>query len=389
MKVTKTLLRLQNMAQAEILTYIPAGKLDEIKANDQNPLFKVFSIAHEGISNGTVIGLGKTALRWLQNSVAKIYEKLRPGTALFYDHEPGTNSHKGRTKIGEVISKAKQVISDTVHTVAITYIYPEFRKWDLDVASFEGDVTLPENLLNTPTIDPADIGEITGIALGNSAKMQPAFSNATLQGALQMMAENGEKKMKRNLQNDIPENLTFAQVLEYVKTQKVQPSDLFGADALKEDQTVQGIIKDGNKDTYHQAKRLEIEKAALKDKYDQEKKDLEEKLKNSLAKNAQIEAKDLTPEIFKERKLDEISQKFINKKLDKEFKPEDPENTKAELNKFIDVQVKEIEALREEGIIPKATEKSGETKIDTGGAPGSKFKAPANNEEMEKVQAEL
>ena len=369
MEIKNTILNIQNMADGDIINNIPESKLNEIKEKDNHPVFKAFTIAHEGVSNGNIIGLGKTALRWLTNSVEKIYDKLKLGTKLFYNHVDGTNDSKGRIQMGEVVSKVKQVANGLTNIIAVGYIYPMYKDIEVDIASFEGDITLPDNLKNTPTIVPEKIRDITGIALGSSKKSQPAFKNATLQGALQMMAE-GEKQME----------LTFEEVLKFVKNNKVVPSDLYDIDMLKDDSTVKNIVKNGNKDTYYQAKRIAEEKETLKTTYEKEITDLKSKLKDININNAKIQAEKMVKDIYTKRKLDDISIKFIDRKITKEFKPENPEELDKEINIFIDNKIDELTDLRKAGIVPDLAKK-----ID-GVGPNT---AIENKSDMEKVQSEL
>lgn len=345
MKVTRVTLQLQNMAASEIEGHIEPGVLERIKTKDSNPLFNAYSIAHEGISEGNVIGLGKVALKWLQNSIVKIFSKVKIGTKMLYGHKPGTNEHRDRPVCGEVVGKAIEKKDNITHALAIGYIYPEHRDKKLDVASFEGDVDLPDNLLNTPVIEEDKISEITGIALGDSEKIKPAFKGAVLQTALQMFDEGGIMPIK------------IEDVLAYLKENPgVHVSSIVDKEHLAKDPVVIDLIQSKNSNTWHQIERLKAEKITLQEKHDAEMKDLKDKSGVTSAKLLKIESVGLKDDILKERKFKEPMVKFINKRF-KVFEPKDPEKVKSELNEFVDNTVDEYKELVTDGIIPDDTKK--------------------------------
>lgn len=175
--------KLQQMASSEIIDIIPKDIYEDIKRKDAHPLFQAYVVGHEGEIEGTVVGYGKKILHWFSSAINKLWEKLKYGTKIFHGHNVDS-SHEGRQSIGEVVGKAIKTIQNKVNAIAITYIYPEFRDLPLNVASIEADVQINSD----DSVHDVDVGDITGIALGNSKIDKPAFADATLLSQIQAMA---------------------------------------------------------------------------------------------------------------------------------------------------------------------------------------------------------
>jgi hypothetical protein len=179
--------KLQQMASSEILSIIPKDVYDNIKQRDEHPLFQAYVVGHEGEATGYMVGVGARVLNWFSSAINKIWKKLKYGTKLFHGHNTDS-SHEGRQSIGEVVGKAVKTIQSKVNAIAIAYIYPEYRDLPLDVASIEADVRInPDS-----SVQDVDVGDITGIALGNSAVEKPGFAGATLLSELQAMSKKLE-----------------------------------------------------------------------------------------------------------------------------------------------------------------------------------------------------
>ena len=175
--------KLQQMASSEIINIIPKDVYDDIKQRDPHPLFQAYVVGHEGEATGHMVGIGKRVLNWFSSAINKIWQKLNYGTKLFHGHNVDS-SHEGRKSIGEVVGKVVRIIKDKTHAIAIAYIYPEFRDLPLNVASIEADVRInPDN-----TVQDVDVGDVTGIALGNSAVDKPGFADAGLLSQIELMA---------------------------------------------------------------------------------------------------------------------------------------------------------------------------------------------------------
>lgn len=175
--------KLQQMASSEIIGVIPQDIFAKIKREDPHPLFQAYVVGHEGEIEGTMVGIGKKILHWFSSAINKIWANLQYGTKIFHGHNLDS-THEGRRSIGEVVGKAVKTIQSKTNAIAVAYIYPEYQDLPLNVASIEADVRInPDD-----SVHDVDVGEITGIALGNSALDKPAFEGATLLSQIQAMS---------------------------------------------------------------------------------------------------------------------------------------------------------------------------------------------------------
>jgi len=178
--------KLQQMASSEIMNIIPKDIYDEIKQRDPHPLFQAYVVGHEGEATGGVVGVGTKILNWFSSAINKIWKKLNYGTKIFHGHNIDS-SHGGRQSIGEVVGKAIKTIKDRVNAIAIMYIHPEFRDLPLNIASIEVDMDITDE-----NVHDKNVGDITGIALGNSAVEKPGFAGATLLSQIQAFANKSK-----------------------------------------------------------------------------------------------------------------------------------------------------------------------------------------------------
>ncbi len=179
--------KLQQMASSEIMNIIPKDIYEEIKQRDPHPLFQAYVVGHEGEATGEVVGVGTKILNWFSSAINKIWKKLNYGTKIFHGHNVDS-SHEGRQSIGEVVGKAIKTIKDKVNAIAIMYIHPEFRDLPLNIASIEVDMDINQD----GSVHDINVGDITGIALGNSAIDKPGFANAGLLSQIQTMSKKLE-----------------------------------------------------------------------------------------------------------------------------------------------------------------------------------------------------
>ncbi len=183
----KFIAKLQQMASSEIMSIIPKDVFDNIKQIDPHPLFQAYIVGHEGEVTATMVGIGKKVFHWFSSAINKIWEKLHYGTKIFHGHNVDS-SHGGRQSIGEVVGKAIRTIKSKTNAIAIVYIRPEYRDLPLNVASIEVDMKINAD----DSVHDVDVGDITGIALGNSEIDKPGFADATLLSQIQAMS----KKLK-------------------------------------------------------------------------------------------------------------------------------------------------------------------------------------------------
>lgn len=184
---------LQEMASDEVLEHVSASAYKRVRKSDDKPEFRAYVIGHEGESEGKVVGIGKVIKKWARSAIANITERLAVGTKVFHLHEM-TNDHEGRKPIGEVVGKALSDVAGKLSSIAIMYIYPEYRDMPLDVASIEADIMVPENVNPNARAVEVDVEDITAIALGNSQINKPGFAGASLLASLQEFAADASRE---------------------------------------------------------------------------------------------------------------------------------------------------------------------------------------------------
>jgi len=333
----RILARLQEMAGSDILSLIPASEYERIKADDKKPVFKAFVVGQEGFSTGRVEGEGNIVKRWLASAIQKLHDKLRFGIKVFHNHAE-TNRHEGRTAIGEIVGKALKMIDDRLSAVAVAYIKPEYRRLPLDVASIEADVRLRDD----DGVYDADVGEITGVALGSSAISKPGFAGATLLAQIQEFAEGRPRTThgRFTMENE----LTIEEVRQFLKAKKIQPSDVFDVGSLTDDPALKGYIESVEKRAKKGALgHLERDGEAFekqKGEWATKEADYLKKLKERDAEIGKTRVPQAFEKLAKERKLTEQQRKFISPRIEK-FEPTDPAKTEEELSKRLDAELDE------------------------------------------------
>jgi len=367
--IKKLLGRLQNMAKAEILRMIPADIYEKIKKQDDHPEFRVYAIAHEGTAKGTIIERPEIMKQsWFKKAVQKLTNVISYGIKLFHLHKAGTNDHELRQPIGEVVGKATKEINGKTYSMVAVYIYPEFRDMPLDIASIEADMVF-EKQRDSAIIK--DILKVTGIALGNSAVVKPAFAGATLLGTVQAFA----RRKKGGSMSD-----KVSEIKELLKEEGLKPSDVFDEDELRNDPIVVDYVKKEKQGEYLHRKRTDEAFDRARAEWEKEKKDLEAKIKQLSVEKTKFQVSDYLQELAQERNLNEVQVKFINKNL-KKFEINEPEKVKEELDKFIDEQLKDFEETQKLLLGDKADNK--EKEKDGKGTPPVEGNEPESEEEYE------
>lgn len=325
------------MAESEIRAMIPPYYFDNIKRRDPKPLFKAFVVGQEGQAESNWVGFGKVVKNWFKDAIGKLSRKIYPGLSLFYNHAETNEPDEDRREIGEVAGSRAQDVKGKFSAVIAAYIYPEYKKLTLDIASVEVDVFIDDS--GVDEIHAVNVDDVTGIALGNSAVDSPGFPGATLLGELQAFAgQSQSNKGGRDV------DITISDVKDFIKADKVKPSDLFGNDALTSDPFVKGYVEDERKDAssgeYGHRKRHETKFDSDREEWEKKEKAQAEEIKKLKTEGAKIKAVDLFNTKVKERKLDKKQTKFIEQKRT-DFEPEDLENLDKEVDKFMDGKLEE------------------------------------------------
>jgi len=364
MKIGATL---HAMAEGEILSLVSHGEYLRIKQMDPKPVFRAYVVGHEGTFTPTAVGIGKIVTQWFESAVRKLRDQIILGTKIFLGHGQ-TNVHDNRQSVGEIVGTALKTIKDKLSVVAIAYIRPEFRNIKLDIASIEAEVELTHD--EETGVYEAEVKDITGIALGDSSKETPAFAGATLIGEMQAFL-NQSQQYKQG--GDMA--LTTGEVREFIKSNNLKPSDLFGLEDLTSDPLISKHVttetRDGKSDLWNQRqrekddydKKIATEKEDRKKKEDELTKERDEALK--LVLEGKIPA--LVTKIKEERKLDENQTVFIDRVIKKFSASEKLEDLEKDLNSFFDEQIKEHQELGESVYGVPKKEKDPDPKKDGNG----------------------
>lgn len=395
--------QIQNMASSEILSMIPASEYERIKRKDPKPLFKAYVIGHEGESAGTLLGAGTVVAKWFTSAIRNLYEKIQFGLKIFHDHGKGTNSHEGRTPIGEVVGKALRQIKDRLSTIAVVYIKPEFRNIPLDVASIEAKIHFEEDENEVYT---AEVGEISAIALGNSAVNKPGFAGATL--LAQVQAFTVKKSAANHAVTSVPSkgkgitspcqhsegNMDKEEILAAIKAAGLHPSDLFDTETLSVDPAVTGLIRGEVKKAvageFRGRKDAEEKLEAQKKEFEQKISDLSSQVASKDAEILKTRIPALVAKASVDRKLTDQQKRFIESRIDR-FSPKKAETLEADLTKHLDDEIGEfkktadlfgikIEEQKPEG--EKTKEKGSGAEPSSGGGSGQiedKYLDPKQN----------
>lgn len=312
-----------------------------IKA-DPKACFRAYVIGHEGESTGKVVGIGRVIKKWARAAIEKINEKLAVGTKIFHMHSP-TNEHDGRKPIGEIVGKVLSDVANKLSSIAIAYIYPDYRDIPLDVASIEADIHLPEKIGPTVKISDVDVEEITGIALGNSAVVKPGFAGATLLASLQEFADNADRG---NRSKGGGETMTLDEIKTGIKEGRYRLSDVFGDDEISKDPSVLRLVRGETQAEFEHRTRTDKKFDEERAKWEKEKKTLEDQVKTADQKGLKSEAVEKLKDVISQRKLDEKQVKFVQKDFLK-FAPTTGDALIKDLNKFVDDQLTEYDQAAE------------------------------------------
>jgi len=360
--------RILNMSQEEIRTLVPQDTIDRIKKTDPTPEFRAYCVGHEGDAQALELSFGtkiSKAFHYASDMIMRIADRLQYGTPLFHLHT-GANTSAGRVQLGEVVGKAIRTIKDKVSAIAAVYIYPQFRKMPLDVASIEADVVYtPQGNARGNVID---VEQVTGIALASSATEKPAFPGATLLGVIQAL--RGAETM-----------LTKEEIKEAIRELKLKPTDVFDETEIIDSEPAQKAKAKEREYGKRKEKELNDEHEKIIDlqkKHDEatgKVKVLTEKVNSSTSKT-------LIDTSVTTRKLGEKEKAFIAKNSGAFKSDKEGEDLKQDVERFVDGQIKEFEETAKlMGIdIKKETPAAGTPNADGKSAGGDDMTDPKNND---------
>jgi len=323
--------KIQQMAQSEMLEIIPKDTLERIKQTDATPEFRIYCVGHEGDANAQELSFGRKiskAFHYVKEMVMKIVEKIQFGTPIFHQHV-GANTSEGREQVGEVVGKAIKAIGDRMSALAAIYLYPQYRKMPLDIASIEANIAY--NPTGKNGADVVDVEQITGIALASSATEKPAFPGATLLGIVQQFTQKGGTMDK----------LTKEEIKEAIKESGLKITDVFDS----EDITTSEPAMKATQKHYEHAKRLEKQLGEEREKMidlTNKHNEASGKIKTLTEKVNTSTSRSLIDTSITTRKLDAREKAFIDKNIGSFKSDKEGEDLKLEVEKFVDGQIKEF-----------------------------------------------
>jgi len=330
---------LQNLAKREILEMVPADTLARIKATDSKPEFKVFVVGHEGVANAQELSFGTKVVKayhYVKNMIFRMGEKLQFGTPVFNGHGE-TNDQEGREKIGELVGKSIKMVGDKLSALAVTYIYPQFRKLVLDIASVEGDVEyIPKGVSSGDVID---VHKITAIALGSSKENAPAFPGATLLSTLQAFSK--ESQHNRRAEGNM--EITKQEVLDAIKELGLKVIDIFTPEEIVASEPA----KKAKQEEYEHAKRVEVSLGKEREKVISLTKEIGDKDTKMKMLNEQVsrtQAGELMTKASGTRKFTDKQKAFISRRLPAFKSDKTGAELDLEFQKYLDGEVAECTA---------------------------------------------
>jgi hypothetical protein len=202
--------------QAFSVKSIPKHIIDAIPNSiKRGKTLVAYVIGQEGESKPTALNIGKTLpLSWPAQAINRLAE-LAKGVRLFNRHQEGTNDNTGRAAMGEVVASYIDIVDGKRTAIAVA---PFDARPSEDVCSIEADIVTEKTSAGF-IVD--SIKALTGIALGRAEEDTPAFAGARQLAAVQcftphQFTQRGEEHM-----------VTFKEVEEFVKENKVWPSQLY------------------------------------------------------------------------------------------------------------------------------------------------------------------
>lgn len=254
--LVQTFTKAGNLLSAdEIMELIPKEVLGKIKTKNATPFFQAFSLCHEGTSKPTLLGDTARPISWTRRAIQTIKGLVTRGVKFFIGHN-SDSSTEGRESVGEIVADTQREINGKLHHIIIGYFPDKERVRELDVNSQEA----VWDLIETGAGLVADkIQKLTGVALADSRKEQPAFSEARRLGFVQAFeqifddginggqpkdtdgeSENhpgegsvGETRKVKKM-SDL-ENVTVAEIAAVCKKRSIVPSMLFNVEDMKAD----------------------------------------------------------------------------------------------------------------------------------------------------------
>jgi len=277
------------MTPEEIKSKLTKEQLESMKGKG---VLQAYTVAHEGKSRPRVIGEGTQTLHWTKAVIRRLTEKIKKGTKFFVGHGT-TNDHDGRREVGTVLTSFLKEIGGKLSNVIIGYFPNADAVKEMDAVSMEAEINVDDDNVV------GDVDDVTGIALGNSERDNPAFPGALRLSSVQCFDTDENKTLEKEKKKM---EVTFQDVMTFVKEHNVWPHQLFDEDNLKNDRVFSKLF-DSNT-----AMKLENEK--LKKELDETKEKVSTLQKETSVALAKEKLKELMPKDLTDKQKTFISNKF-------------------------------------------------------------------------------
>lgn len=323
---------IEHMAENDVRAMLEPGTIEKIiEGGDKKPLFKVFSIGHEGSVIGNLVGIGNIQIQYFRDAIKKIVDNLAHGTKCFFGHAKDNNTSH-REPIGEVVAKKLEEIGGVLHDLAVVYVYPSHASKVLDVASIETTVGISADDYGGAYV--TDVGEVTAVALGDGRIEKPGFPGATLLAQLQAF-QKGDHSM------------TLAELKAAIKEGKYSPSDIFSTEDLGTDKNVRSLVESALEDEKKATDRAnkQLEKAKLS--HAEELKARDEQLGTLKQQVARHKVGPVLSDLLKEMKVDERMAKAIELRAKSSDIQVSEDTLKEDVRKYIEAELTVLKPLAE------------------------------------------
>ena len=219
-----------NLNPERLKKMIPPEKLESLKGKG---ILQAYLLAHEGISRPKILGEGQQELKWPKSTIHRLCQKIKEGTKFFIHHNED-NSHDDRKSVGEVLVSVLENIKGKLSNIVVGYFPDKNIVSDMNTCSMEADVdTSMENIVG-------DINEVTGIALGNSDKENPAFPGAIRLSTVQCFDIQNKKPGEGDKQ------VTFEELKTGIRELNIRPWQVFTLDDFKNDRVFGKLFEENS-----------------------------------------------------------------------------------------------------------------------------------------------
>lgn len=197
-------------------------KAREFKKLFPNAIVKKFIIAHEGVTNSKVVGIGNKLFKWSRNVIHNFFTKLKKGIQVIKGHTID-GIVRSEKVLGEIIDYYITEINNKKAIAALVGIYD---KNDSDYNTISAELNV-----ETDDSEILDISNIDRFALGKYEEGDiPAFEHAKEIAVVHCFTNN---KIFNNEVSKMEENkIGFSDVKKFIREHNVFPTQLYSIEEL-------------------------------------------------------------------------------------------------------------------------------------------------------------